>query len=80
MLMAAQLLKATGYMSVAYFQDEVVSSRAKGNEKVVGGKKHLWKQLCTYSFSVNAPFKYENCYLCLREIVECDMQKITKKA
>lgn len=28
MLMAAQLLKATGSTSVAYFQDETVSSRA----------------------------------------------------
>lgn len=24
-------------------------SQFKGNEKVVGGKKHLWKQLCTHS-------------------------------
>lgn len=55
-------------------------SQFKGNEKVVGGKKHLWKQLCTYSFSVNVPFKYEKCYLYLSEIVECDMHKITKKA
>lgn len=35
MLMAAQLLKATGYTSVAYFQDQTVSSRAMRRSQVV---------------------------------------------
>lgn len=55
-------------------------SQFEGNEKVVGGKKHLWKQLCLYSFSVNAPFKHKKCYLYLSETVEHDTHKITKKA
>lgn len=52
LMMAAQLLKASGYMSIAYSSGW--DSQFKGNTTVEGCKKHLWKQLFLL-FSVKHP-------------------------